>query len=276
MQQICTITSQGMEANNLGIRFIEAQNNYNTAKENYERDLQLAKDKIVSQKELSESKREYENCKAIYDNMLKNFNSGSETVSSPINGYVKEIFVQNGTFVEVGTPIMTISENRDLILIAEVQQKYLPLLANLYTANIRNPHNNTYISLDSLEGKIISYGKSLQSDCYLIPVTMQIRNTNHFVAGELLDIYLKTRSSEPVISVPTSAILEEQGTYYVMVQLYPELFEKREVKLGVSDGQRTEIKQGIKVHERIVSRGATIVKLSQASSSLDPHAGHVH
>lgn len=275
-QQICTITSQGMEANNLGIRFIEAQNNYNTAKENYERDLQLAKDKIVSQKELSESKREYENCKAIYDNMLKNFNSGSETVSSPINGYVKEIFVQNGTFVEVGTPIMTISENRDLILIAEVQQKYLPLLANLYTANIRNPHNNTYISLDSLEGKIISYGKSLQSDCYLIPVTMQIRNTNHFVAGELLDIYLKTRSSEPVISVPTSAILEEQGTYYVMVQLYPELFEKREVKLGVSDGQRTEIKQGIKVHERIVSRGATIVKLSQASSSLDPHAGHVH
>ena len=171
---------------------------------------------------------------------------------------------------------MTISENCSLIFIADVQQKYLPLLANLYTANIRNPHNNTYISLDSLEGKIISYGKSLQSDCYLIPVTMQIRNTNHFVAGELLDIYLKTRSSEPVISVPTSAILEEQGTYYVMVQLYPELFEKREVKLGVSDGQRTEIKQGIKVHERIVSRGATIVKLSQASSSLDPHAGHVH
>lgn len=275
-QQICTISSQGLNENNMSIRFIEAQNNYNTAKENYERDRELAKEKIVSQKELSESQREYENSKAIYENYLKHFNTGSENVSAPISGFVKEIFVQNGSFVEMGAPIMTISESRDLILKAEVQQKYLPLLANLYTANIRNPHDNSYLSLDSLEGKILSYGKSLQSDCYLIPITMQIRNTNHFVPGELLDIYLKTRSTEPVISVSKDAVIEEQGTYYVMVQLSPEMFEKREVKLGVSDGQRIEIKQGIKAHERVVSRGATIVKLSQVSSSLDPHAGHVH
>lgn len=275
-QTLCTISSQGLEENNLSVKFLEAQNNFNTAKENYERDKLLAQDNIVSQKELAESKNAYDNAKAIYDNYLKYFQSGSTTANAPISGFIKEIFVQNGSFVEIGAPLITISENRDLILKAEIQQKYLPLMNNLYTANIKNPYDNNYLSLESLEGKIISYGKSLQTDSYLIPITMQIRNSNHFVAGELVEIYLKTRSSEPIITIPTSCLLEEQGTYYILVQLTPEIFEKREVKIGISDGQRIEIKNGLKAHERVVSRGATIVKLSQVSSNLDPHAGHVH
>jgi cobalt-zinc-cadmium efflux system membrane fusion protein len=71
-------------------------------------------------------------------------------------------------------------------------------------------------------------------------------------------------------------LLEEQGNFYVYVQLNPELFEKKEIKLGDSDGIRTEVTQGLKENDRIVSKGAVFIKLSQSTGTLDAHSGHVH
>ena len=62
----------------------------------------------------------------------------------------------------------------------------------------------------------------------------------------------------------------------MLVQINPELFEKREVKVGATDGLRTEILSGISATDRVVTKGAILVKLAQASGALDPHAGHVH
>ena len=64
--------------------------------------------------------------------------------------------------------------------------------------------------------------------------------------------------------------------FFVFVQLTPEFFEKRPVKTGATDGVRIEIKEGVTKGERVVSRGAILVKLAQASGALDPHAGHAH
>ena len=71
-------------------------------------------------------------------------------------------------------------------------------------------------------------------------------------------------------------IVEEMGNYFVYKQINPELFEKVQVGTGVSDGVRTEITYGLDGSERVVTRGAVIVKLAQAAGGLDAHAGHVH
>ena len=71
-------------------------------------------------------------------------------------------------------------------------------------------------------------------------------------------------------------MVEEQANYFVFIQLTPELFEKREVKIGLTDGISTEIISGLTKNDRIVTKGAIIVKLAAVSNSLDPHAGHVH
>lgn len=66
------------------------------------------------------------------------------------------------------------------------------------------------------------------------------------------------------------------GNYFVYVQLTPEFFEKREVKIGDTDGVRTAILSGLNESERVVSKGAILVKLAQSTGALDAHAGHVH
>jgi hypothetical protein len=48
------------------------------------------------------------------------------------------------------------------------------------------------------------------------------------------------------------------------------------VKVGATDGIRSEITKGIKPLERVVTTGAILVKLAQATGTLDAHSGHNH
>jgi hypothetical protein len=105
---------------------------------------------------------------------------------------------------------------------------------------------------------------------------LQIDNKGSFVPGSFVEIYLKTITSEKSVTIPNSALLEEQGINFVYVQINPELFEKREIKTGATDGLKTEILAGIVPDERIVTEGAVFIKLSHSTGALDPHAGHVH
>jgi RND family efflux transporter MFP subunit len=275
-QVLFTVSGSGMAENNSTVRFLEAQNNYEKARSDYERLKVLANDKIVSEKDLLIAKNQYDNAKAVYDNLNTNFSAKGQNINSPMNGFVKQLFVRNGEFVETGQPIVSISQNKTLVLHAEVQQKYAAILGNITNANIRTMHDNQAYSLEELNGKLLSFGRNANSDNYLIPVNLQVDNKGSLLSGGFVELYLKTTTNLQAVTIPKDALLEEQGNYFVYVQINPELFEKREVFPGSTDGLRTEILKGISVNERIVTRGATLVKLTQATGTLDAHSGHVH
>ncbi|OFX21335.1 MAG: hypothetical protein A2041_06970 [Bacteroidetes bacterium GWA2_31_9b] len=275
-QILCAISGNELANDNSSVQFAEAKNNFEKAKADYERLQELAKDKIVSEKELLSAKNQYENAKVNFNNLNKNFSISGQKVSSPAPGFIKQLFVQNGQYVEAGNPIAIISQNKTLLLIAEVQQKYASILRTVNSANIHTINNNQTYSFEQLNGKVLSYGKSTNNNNYLIPVNLQIENKGSFVSGEFVEIYLKTIGNIHALTIPNSALLEEQGNKFVYVQVTPELFEKREVKTGGTDGIKTEILNGISTNERIVTKGAILIKLAQSSGALDAHSGHVH
>ncbi len=193
-----------------------------------------------------------------------------------MSGFVKQLLVKNGTYVEAGQPVMTVSQNKTLVLTADLPQKYASVLANISSANSRNTVDKQSYTFEQLNAKVLSYGKAANSDNFLIPVIIQIDNRGNFMAGSFVEVYLKTLTNKLALIVPNGALLEEQGVFFVWVQITPELFEKREVVAGKTDGISTEILQGITSSERIVTRGAMIIKLAQATGTLDAHSGHVH
>ena len=275
-QVLFSVSGNELAENNFGVKYTEAQSNYQRAKADYERAKELAKDKIVSEKDLLVAKNSFENTKAIYDNLNRNFNTNGQAVTSPMSGFVKQLFVKNGAFVEAGQPLLVVSQNKTLILTAQVPQKYAGILNAVQSANFRTLNENQTYTLEALNGKVLSVGKAANSDNFLIPVSIQINNTGNFIPGSFVEVYLKTITSQQAISVPNTALLEEQGVFFVWVQVNPELFEKREVLVGKTDGINTEIKSGIAATERIVTRGAMMIKLAQATGSLDAHSGHIH
>ena len=275
-QVLFSIHGSGLANNNSAVRYLEAQNNFEKAEADYNRLKELAQDRIVSQKELLEAKNRYDNAKAIYDNLNKNFSSSGHTVISTMIGFVKQVLVKNGQYVEAGQPMVVISQNKSLLLRTEVQRKFAPVLGMINSANIHTLHDNKTYTLEELNGKVVSYGRNTNGDNYLIPLSLQVDNKGTFVPGGFVELFLKTLTNTQALTVPNSALLEEQGNYFVFVQVHPELFEKREVKTGASDGLNTEIKQGLSQDERIVSTGAVLVKLAQATGTLDAHSGHNH
>ena len=275
-QQLFTIESNNMADNNMSVRYQEAAANYNAAKLAYERKQRLAEDKIVSLTDLEQAHATYEAAKAVYDNLKSNFSKNGAVVRAPISGYVQRIHVSNGSFVNAGQSVVTVSQNRDLQLRAEVQSRYYSCLKNIKGVNIRIPGDNQTYTLNELGGSLVSYGKATDVNCPLVPVTFRIRNVGQLLSGSFVNAYIITQSDKDVLSVPNEAIIEEMGNYFLFVKVHDGEYEKRLVTLGATDGLRTEVTSGLQADEVVVAKGASMVRLAQNSAALDPHAGHVH
>jgi multidrug efflux pump subunit AcrA (membrane-fusion protein) len=72
--------------------------------------------------------------------------------------------------------------------------------------------------------------------------------------------------------VSIEALIEEQGSYSVYVQNSGEGFEKRPVKLGLSDGEKVQILAGLSQGERVVSKGTFQLKLATMSGEMPTHS----
>lgn len=275
-QPLFSLDSEGMLDESLMARYLEATNEYVRAKAEYERKTSLAGDKIVPESELQQARAEYKSAEIAYNNLSKHFADGRYVVRAPMSGYIREIRVRNGEYAAAGQPVVVIAQNRDLVLRAEVQPRYYQALSQISSANFRPMNGRRTYSLEELGGRMLSYGKSAGADNPLIPVTFSIRNVGDFLPGSFVETYISAGGGKEALTVPNGAIVEEMGNYFVFVQLTPEYFEKRTVQKGATDGVRTEIVSGVAAGERVVSKGAILVKLSQSSGTLDPHAGHVH
>lgn len=273
---LLTVQTEDLASENMALKLNEARNNYEKARADYERHRELAEDRAISEKELLNSKNEYENTKLIYENLERNFNSEGQVVKSPMDGFISRILVENGEFVQTGQPLLNLSQTGMVLLHADIQQKYLPAMDNFNSANFRKMNDSRIYTLEELDGELISYGRFATGGSYLLPVDFRIENNGEFLPGSFIEIFIKTLHGKEVLTVPNSSLLEEQGVYFVFVQKTPELFEKREVITGGSDGLRTVIEKGLSRDERIIIRGAMLVKLSESTATLDAHSGHVH
>ena len=274
-QPIMNITGSSLAEGNTRERFVQAANNYEKAEKDYERAKSLWQEQIISEQDFLEAKRDFENAKVIYNNLSENFSESGEIIKSELNGFVKEIYVNHGEHVEAGTPLLKLYRNQEMMLQVQVQRKYAHLLSTVTGANIVMPDGATH-TLKDLDGKMITYSRSTSDKNRMLPVYFRITNPGSWITGTISDVFLKTQGEEKVIAVPNTALIEEQGNFSVLVQINPELFEKRAVQTDQNDGKYTMITKGLSEKERIVTRGAIMVKLAATSSAIDPHSGHVH
>ena len=246
---------------------------YETAKKEFERAQSLVADKIISEKSFEQARLDYETAKTAYDAYDGRSGAKGVSVSSPLSGHVKQLLVTNGEYVTVGQPIAVVSQNRKLQLRAEVSENQFNRLAGVRSANFRPSYEEQVYSLAELSGRLVSYGRMPEANSFYLPVVFEFSNTGNFIAGAFAEIWLLESGREGVISVPTPALTEEQGIYYVYVKLDEEGYRKQEVRPGAGNGLRTEILAGLKAGDEVVTRGAYQVKLASVSGAIP---GHTH
>lgn len=248
---------------------------YETAKEELERAEKLVGQKIVSQKDFNSIKERYENARIAYEALAPNAGQEGVAIKAPIGGYLKSCLVKEGDYVSVGQPVASITQNRKLYLRADVSERYYGVLSTIRSANFKPSYSEETFSLKELDGRLLSYGKATDDAAYYIPVTFEFANRGNIVPGAFAEVYLLSDERQNVISLPVSAITEEQGLNFVYIQLDETCYKKQEVTLGCTDGNRVEIISGLKGGESVVTQGAIHVKLASASNAIPAHS-HSH
>jgi len=101
----------------------------------------------------------------------------------------------------------------------------------------------------------------------------ELRNNGALRVGMSARGQIVTASGAAVVLVPAAAVQDFEGKKIVFVQAdEPNAFVKREVKLGATESGKTIIKNGLKPGERVVVKGAFMVK----AQAMEAELGHSH
>lgn len=264
-----TISGSQLAEGNTELRFKQVKADLDQAKANFDRAEKLISDKIITEESYLLVKNNYEKLLNEYENLSAT--KGGNLVSSPGNGYIKDIFVVEGQKVEAGQELASIVSEHNLVLRADVSPDKLAFLDDVAGANFRVGYSNNLYKLSELNGRIISYGKSTDESSYYIPLYFRMDYVPDLIDGTFAEVYLLGKEIKDAIAIPDSALLEEYGLTYVFVAEADGDFIKRNVVTAQGDGDRTMIISGLEPGEKIVSRGTYHIKLSQSSSVAPSH-----
>jgi multidrug efflux pump subunit AcrA (membrane-fusion protein) len=125
-------------------------------------------------------------------------------------------------------------------------------------------------------GRLVNVSRVLDSQSRTLPVTFALDNSRlGLVVGQPMFLHLLMDTTAPRPVVPAAAIVDDAGRPIVFVQREGETFERRPVTLGARAGDVVQVIEGVRPGERVVTRGAYLVRLASLSTSVPAH-GHVH
>jgi membrane fusion protein, heavy metal efflux system len=195
-------------------------------------------------------------------------------VRAPLGGIVTKLSVVTGGSVEAGQEILRITDFDRVWVIAEVPESEFGILQNLKRAQLETTEER--IVIPGKHGKIQQIGNVVDPDSRRIPVIFEIANQNRILRiGQSLIARLSKGRVQELVSVPVSALVDDAGRPVVFIQYEGEGFERRPVRTGAGSGEYVQITQGIQSGERVVSRGAYLIRLAALSTQIPAH-GHVH
>lgn len=195
---------------------------------------------------------------------------------APIAGTITNVLVGQGQFVEAGSAIATISANNNVVLQALVPQKYAASTSQLSGALIKTPYSKEIIDLSQYGATRTAPGIAATAHPGYIPVYFTFANKGEVIPGTFVEVFLTGAPKENVITVPLSAISEQQGNYFVYIQVDEEGYLKSPVTLGQNDGTRVEILSGVHQGDKVVTQGVTAVKLAENSTVVPEGHSHNH
>lgn len=180
--------------------------------------------------------------------------NGTITIKAPIAGTIADREVTLGQSAEdAGATLMTIVDDRTVLATANIYEKDLSQVSQGQRVRV------TVSSLPDqvFEGKITSIGSVVEGESRVVPVRAELENTDRTLKlGMFAELeVLTTRSPEPVVVIPQSALVEANGQQLVFVQ-NGNMFQPVEVVLGRQAGNLVEVKSGLFEGDRIVTQRA--------------------
>ena len=259
-------------------RVSRAQISYDQSKKNYDRDAKLFADKVISKEEFEKTQLQYNNdkeeLKAAKDNLSltrDGISTNSAAISntlvrSTINGTILDVPIKVGNSViqsnsfNDGTTIATVANMSDMLFVGkldetEVGRIKVGMPMDITIGALQDQKLQAKLEYVSPKGKEESGAIMFEMKAAVkVPKDVFVR------AGYSANAEIVFSKSDRVITIPESCIEFGGDTafVYVMTKKDPQTFVKKQVKIGLSDGVKIEVKSGLTLKDKI--RGAEVLE----------------
>lgn len=242
------------------------------AKRELDRITPLHKDGIVSTRDYNAALQTYEAAKAAAGTST----AAGSSATAATAGTVTALLVNQGQYVDAGTPIAEISGSSSLTLRANLPERKLGFLPKVKGARFRTSYSDRVCDIADFNGRRSDRGNVSVAQQGYLPVYFTLDNDGTLAAGSFCEVYLTGDTRDGIISVPVGALSEQQGEYFVYVQVHDDSFDKRHVTLGADAGDRVEILAGIEPGDKVVTEGTTFIRLAESSGAVPEGHSHSH
>ncbi|MDD2564326.1 MAG: efflux RND transporter periplasmic adaptor subunit [Salinivirgaceae bacterium] len=217
----------GNELIELQKEYADAASHIKQLKSEYDRIKALYEENIGTEKEVIAAKSEYNKANATYEALklkigflgldpLKIEEASfvqSVNIKSPINGFITQISVAVGQYIELQTSMVEIIDQSQLQLQVAVFEKDIHTLKTGHSV-LFNTLNAPEKSYDAV---LKSVGRNLDVETHTILCFGDIKNLSdtHFINNEFVEVGITTHS-EMKSAVPESAIIKTDENYYLL------------------------------------------------------------
>jgi len=221
------------------------------AETNLERDEKLAKDNLIPNAQLDQTRTFAE--RALLNRELAKISLNKSIINSPLSGTVKTRFVKVGEFVRKGDRLVEIlNVDRILVKVNIPEQEILQI-------NIGQKVDIELYILEKklFEGKVKKIGLEADASNRTFPVEIEVNNRERELRpGMLARVTFTKRVDQDQVVIPRHTILERDSGRIVYVVDKGKAFQ-REVSTGISQREKVQILTGLGRGEQLVVEGHT-------------------
>jgi membrane fusion protein, heavy metal efflux system len=180
------------------------------------------------------------------------------TVDAPIDGTVTARKVGPGQYVrsDSGEPLYSIVNLSTMWLKASVPETDIRFVRVGQEIEVRV----TALPDRMFRARIAAIGAASDATTRRIVVRSEIPNPDGVLRAEMFATFrIAIGDGEPAPAIPVEALIREGEVATVWVEEQPMVFRRRVVKIGMEQEGRVQIREGLKVGEVVVGRGAIFV-----------------
>lgn len=182
---------------------------------------------------------------------------------SPLTGTVVERTVTPGQSVggDSSQVLFTVADLDTLQVVADIYERDLDLI---------HPGLTAVVSVEAypdvaFAAAVAAIGDVVDPTTRTIKVRAWVDNASHKLKPEMFArLHIDISEGKEFISVPKEAVLEIDGKEFVYIAQADGTYMKQEVKVGSASDDRLRILRGLKPGDRVVTKGAVLLKGNEA------------
>lgn len=191
-------------------------------------------------------------------------------ITSPVDGVITEMTADEDYRVNTETTLFKVSDTRNMkveVSLSDSQIKNIEVGQRAEITSDALPEGEKVEGTVSAISGVASKSSSLDESN--TTVTIKFTDPKNLRPGATINAIIYYKESKDVIKVPYSAVLNENGKYYLFT-VNNNKVSKKEIKVGTNDDSYYEIVSGLSVGDKIITVADESLKDGDKIKIADP------